>query len=104
MPGDLSREAIVKFLRNRLLILEKPRPACERAEIAVEIFDYICVYFFHVNQKMGENFMKVVKRKAHEFINIILGGQFRGDVDNKQKLLNLCVTVLDKINQPQCVG
>jgi hypothetical protein len=108
MPADLSKEAILTYLNDRLNVVGK-LDMNERLEVALEIFVFIYTYFSHIEEKLGHRFLKsAVKAKAYEFLTTDMNGRMNvRNVCQKERLLDLSIHLINRIeclDRPQPVG
>lgn len=99
MPADLSKKAMVYFIKDRLLNVANIRGNSQekidqRAAYANEIFTYILFYFnrFILNFKDEFNFLKTVRERCLYFIN-------DESVVHYHKLQNTLLLLLEKLNE-----
>lgn len=94
MPADLSKEAMVNYIKNTLLEFDHIRGPSIRAVKANDLFTYILTYFKHFidNFKLNMKFLDVVRRKCIDFVNDGQAVQF-------EYLVHTSLTLLEKMNQ-----
>ena len=94
MPADLSKKAMVIYVKNALVEFDHLRILDMRAEKITTLLTYILVYFnqFIANFKTNMNFLIVLRERCVYFI--------RNDHASPYKnLVHTASTLLDKINQ-----
>ncbi len=107
MPADLSKEAILSYLNDRLKVVAQ-LDINERLEVALEIFVFIYTYFTHIEEKLGHRFLKTaVKGKAYEFLESDMNIQNLRHIEKKERLMDLSIHLINRIeclDRPQPVG
>jgi hypothetical protein len=96
---DLTKEGIVAYINNRLQTISNIKNKNKKIVVAVEMFTYFNIYFNHIEEKIGQKFLKdAVMNKAIEFLS----------TDHSSSQLNeLSISLIQKINlvgKPQPVG
>ena len=94
MPADLSKKAMVIYIKNALAEFDHLRILDMRAEKIITLLTYILVYFkqFVANFKTNMDFLIVLRERCVYFVSNDQASPYKN-------LVHTASTLLDKINQ-----
>lgn len=94
MPADLSKEAMIVYIKNSLIGFDDLRSPAMRAEKSNDLLTYIIVYFNHfiTNFKTNMKLLVTIRERCVYFMTDEYACQF-------EYLVHTASILLDKINQ-----